>query len=60
MPSTFTQQVVAEIQELQKLGVIRADGQVEYALKHADDYRNMTVRECADLMIVLHSCEVTK
>jgi|GEM_PF-4005755 len=49
----FTKAVVLEIQELQKLGIVRANGQCEYAIANADDNKGMSVSECADLMIEL-------
>ena len=54
-PSTWTQEVVKEIQEMQKLGIVRANEQVEYAMEHAEEYEDscMRVSDCASLICEL-------
>ncbi len=44
--------VAKEIQEMQKLGIIKPENQVEFALKHADEYEAMKVCDIADAILV--------
>ena len=54
-PGQFRDAVVWEIQEMQKVGIIKAEEQVEYARDHITEkeYGHMTVTEAATLMCEL-------
>lgn len=50
--SQFAQDCAKEIQEMQKLGIIKPKNQVEYALAHADEYEAMKVCHTVDALLV--------